>query len=139
MSEQATMISHINEDNSGYSNSAYSEGAYSGNASAMTTVTEETIMPQPAQERYTGPNPITNDFDMLSTMTMPLPRIVVTPPNRARSSVDDITRFSLSLEAYIFSSDDRHSNRVRERKFKLSLGTRHPLQGPKSKLRGRIL
>lgn len=50
MSEQATMISHLNEDNSGYSNSAYSEGAYSGNASAMTTVTEETIMPHPAQE-----------------------------------------------------------------------------------------
>ncbi|KAK0445193.1 hypothetical protein EV421DRAFT_345894 [Armillaria borealis] len=100
MSEQATMISRINEDNSGYSNSAYSEGAYSS-ASAMTTVTEETIMPQPAQERYTGPKPITNDFDILSTITMPLPQIVVTPPNRSRSSVDDITRFSLPLEAYI--------------------------------------
>ncbi|PBK94637.1 hypothetical protein ARMGADRAFT_1164262 [Armillaria gallica] len=101
MSEQATMISHLNEDNSGYSNSAYSEGAYSGNASAMTTVTEETIMPHPAQERYTGPKPITNNFDVLSTITMPLPQIVVTPPTRARSSVDDITRFSLPLEAYI--------------------------------------
>ncbi len=112
MSEQATMISHLNEDNSGYLNSAYSEGAYSGNASAITTVTEETIIPQPAQEvtpptcfypsrsdtlpqRYTGPKPITNNFDMLSTITMPLPQIVVTPPTRARSSVDDITRFSL--------------------------------------------
>ncbi|KAK0192260.1 hypothetical protein F5146DRAFT_496008 [Armillaria mellea] len=97
----STMISHMNEDNSGYSNSAYSEGAYSGNAFAMTTVTEETILPQSAQERYTGPKPITNNFDILSTITMPPPRIVVTPPTRARSSFEDITRFSLPLEAYI--------------------------------------
>ncbi|KAK0496292.1 hypothetical protein EDD18DRAFT_202167 [Armillaria luteobubalina] len=101
ISEQTTMISNINEDNSGYSNSAYSEGAYSGNVSAMTTVTEETIIPQPAPERYTGPKPITHNFDMLSTITMPLPQIVVTLPTRARSSFDDITRFSLPLEAYI--------------------------------------
>ncbi|KAK0204065.1 hypothetical protein DFS33DRAFT_1336559 [Desarmillaria ectypa] len=103
MSEQADMISDINKVNSGYSNSAYSKGVYSEGVSAITTVTGEIIMPQPAPERYTGPKRITNDFGMLSTITMPLPRIVVTPdlPTQARSSVNDMTRFSLPLEAYM--------------------------------------
>ncbi|KAG7446829.1 uncharacterized protein BT62DRAFT_89588 [Guyanagaster necrorhizus] len=89
------MMSQRNDVNSGYAASAYS-----GDISAMTTVMEETIMPQTVEERYTGPKQITNDFDTLSDIRMP--QIVITPdlPTRERSSVD-VMRFSLPLEEYI--------------------------------------